>query len=262
MLAHNGLLFARKVRTRYRAADLSVLRMSFSQRAQHFTLAVSFVILAVTGFALKFPDSWVAKALGSNEMFRRWSHRIAGVALLAVGLYHLWYILARKEGRQLVKDLLPATKDLGDLADNARYLAGRSQEKASIGRFGYAEKMEYWAVIWGTLIMGATGLMIWLKMEVTRFLPRWTVDVALTIHYYEAILACLAIVVWHFYHVVFDPDVYPLNWACWNGKVSKHWLTEEHPLERDPSETAAEQAAAAPGQERFPGPQDPGRNPS
>ena len=116
MLAHNGLLFARKVRTRYRAADLSVLRMSFSQRAQHFTLAVSFVILAVTGFALKFPDSWVAKALGSNEMFRRWSHRIAGVALLAVGLYHLWYILARKEGRQLVKDLLPATKDLGDLA--------------------------------------------------------------------------------------------------------------------------------------------------
>lgn len=262
MLAHNGLLFARKVRTRYRAADLSVLRMSFSQRAQHFTLAVSFVILAVTGFALKFPDSWVGKALGSNEMFRRWSHRIAGVALLAAGLYHLWYILARREGRQLLKDLLPATKDLGDLADNARYLAGRSQEKASIGRFGYVEKMEYWAVIWGTLIMGATGLMIWLKMEVTRFLPRWTVDVALTIHYYEAILACLAIVVWHFYHVVFDPDVYPLNWACWNGKVSKHWLTEEHPLERDPSETAAEQAAAPPCQERLPGPQSPGRNPS
>jgi hypothetical protein len=57
------------------------------------------------------------------------------------------------------------------------------------------------------------------------------VDVALTIHYYEAILACLAIVVWHFYHVIFDPDVYPLNWACWNGKVSKHWQEEEHPLD-------------------------------
>jgi cytochrome b subunit of formate dehydrogenase len=179
--------------------------------------------------------------LGSNEMFRRWSHRIAGVVLLAAGAYHLWYILARKEGRQLLKDLLPATKDLGDVADNARYLAGLRPEKARIGRFGYAEKMEYWAVIWGTIIMGVTGLMIWFKMDVTRFLPRWAVDVALTVHYYEAILACLAIVVWHFYHVIFDPEVYPLNWACWNGKVSKHWQMEEHPLEGAPSEAPAGQ---------------------
>ena len=91
--------------------------------------------------------------------------------------------------------------------------------------------MEYWAVVWGTIIMGVTGLVIWFKMDVTKFLPRWAVDVPLTIHYYEAILACLAIVVWHFYHVIFDPDVYPLNWACWNGKVSKHWQEEEHPLD-------------------------------
>jgi len=55
--------------------------------------------------------------------------------------------------------------------------------------------MEYWAVLWGTILMGATGLMIWFKLDVTRFLPRWAVDVALTIHYYEAVLACLAIVV-------------------------------------------------------------------
>ncbi len=231
MLAHNLLLFGKKVAARYRAADLTVLRMNTSQRFQHLLLAGSFIILAVTGFALKFPDSWIGKAMGSNEMFRRWTHRIAGVVLLAVGVYHLFYILRKKEGRQLVRDLFPVKQDLADLGENARYLAGRSPEKARIGRFGYAEKMEYWAVIWGTIIMGVTGLMIWFKMDVTRFLPRWAVDVALTIHYYEAILACLAIVVWHFYHVVFDPDVYPLNWACWNGKVSKHWQEEEHPLD-------------------------------
>jgi hypothetical protein len=63
-------------------------------------------------------------------------------------------------------------------------------------------------------------------------MPRWIVDIALTIHYYEAILACLAILVWHFYHVIFDPDVYPANWAAFNGKVSAHWHEEEHSLER------------------------------
>jgi formate dehydrogenase gamma subunit len=250
MLVHNLLLFGKKVRARYRAADLSVPRMSLSQRTQHVILALSFIALAVTGFALKFPDSWIGKAMGSSEMFRSWSHRIAGVILLVAGVYHIIYLLTKPEGRQLVKDFLPVTKDLKDVADSAKYLTGLSPNKAKIGRFGYAEKMEYWAVVWGTVIMGVTGLVIWFKMDVTRFLPRWAVDVCTTIHYYEAILACLAIIVWHFYHVIFDPDVYPLNWACWNGKVTKHWQEEEHPLDGTTEakcEVAQVPAAAAPG---------------
>ncbi len=233
MLVHNGLLFLRKVKTLHRNLDLPILRMDLCQRWQHFVLALSFIILAWTGFALKFPDSWVSRLLGSNELLRSWSHRVAGVVLLVVGAYHIYYVIVRKEGRQLVKDLLPVTKDLKDLGTNARYLSGISQEKAKIGRFGYAEKMEYWAVVWGTIIMGVTGLMIWFKVDVTQFFPRWVVDVATTIHYYEAILACLAIIVWHFYHVIFDPDVYPLNTACLNGRVTKQWMEEEHTLVTD-----------------------------
>jgi formate dehydrogenase gamma subunit len=236
MATHNGLLFFRKMRARYRGANLKVERMNRSQRMQHAILALSFIILAITGFALKFPDSWVSKLMGSSEELRRWSHRGAGVILLLGGLYHVYYILKRPEGRKLLQDLWPAKKDGLDLIENARFLSGISESKAKFGRFGYAEKMEYWAVVWGTFLMGLTGLMIWFKMEVTQFLPRWTVDVATTIHYYEALLACLAIVVWHFYHVIFDPDVYPINWACLNGKVSQHWQEEEHPLEKIESE--------------------------
>ena len=238
MFIHNFLLFIKKVAAHLRTTGRPVLRMSRSQRWQHALLAVSFIVLAITGFALKFPDSWVATLLGSSEPIRRWSHRIAGIVMLVVGAYHLVYLARTKEGRQLVKDLFPVKKDLADVVAAVRYLAGLSPDKPKIGRFGYAEKMEYWAVIWGTIIMGVTGLMIWFKMDVTQWLPRWAVDVALTIHYYEAILACLAIIVWHFYHVMFDPDVYPVNLACWDGRVSKHWQEEEHPLEVVPgSET-------------------------
>ena len=231
MLVHNGLLFFKKVRAHLRSSGRPVLRMSRAQRWQHAVLALSFIALAVTGFALKFPDSWVGKLMGSSEPFRRWSHRIEGIVLLVAGLYHIIYLLSSKEGRQLVKDLFPVKEDLMDVIAAVRYLTGLSQEKPKIGRFGYAEKMEYWAVVWGTIIMGVSGLMIWFKMDVTHWLPRWAVDVALTIHYYEAVLACLAIIVWHFYHVMFDPDVYPLNMACWDGKVSEHWQEEEHPLD-------------------------------
>jgi formate dehydrogenase gamma subunit len=231
MFVHNVLLFHKKVAAHLRAGGRPVLRMSLSQRWQHAVLALSFITLAVTGFALKFPDSGLAKMLGSSEPVRRWIHRIAGIVLLLTGLYHLIHVLTTKEGRRLLRDLFPVKKDLADLRAAVRYLAGLSDEKPKIGRFGYAEKIEYWAVLWGTIIMGVTGLMIWFKLDVTAFLPRWIVDVALTIHYYEAVLACLAIVVWHFYHVIFDPDVYPLNTACWNGRVSEEWQKHEHPLD-------------------------------
>ncbi|MGB7767457.1 MAG: cytochrome b/b6 domain-containing protein [Verrucomicrobiia bacterium] len=231
MFVHNALLFHKKVAAHLRAGGRPVLRMGLSHRWQHAVLALSFITLAVSGFALKFPDSGLAQMLGSSEPVRRWIHRIAGVVLLLTGLYHLIHISTTQEGRRLVRDLLPVKKDLADLQCMVRFLAGLSDEKPEIGRFGYAEKMEYWAVLWGTIIMGVTGLMIWFKLDVTRFLPRWIVDVALTIHYYEAVLACLAIVVWHFYHVIFDPDIYPLNTACWNGRVSEEWQKHEHPLD-------------------------------
>ncbi len=133
-------------------------------------------------------------------------------------------------------------KDLLDLRANLRhYLKG--SEKPAFGRFGYGEKIEYWALIWGTVIMGITGIMLWAKVSVAHFLPRWWLDIATAVHFYEAVLATLAIVVWHFYQVFFDPDVYPMNWAWWDGQMEEHHYKEEHALDpalrgRPPTESA------------------------
>ena len=232
LATHNLLAWLRAALAARRARGVTVTRMNRSQRIQHFVLVVSFVLLALSGFALKYPDSWLAIMLGANETLRRWLHRIAGVVMLAGGGYHLIYVIATAEGRQLVKDFWPRWQDAKDMLLNVRYLTRRSNRRPQFARFGYAEKLEYWAVVWGTIIMGVTGIMIWAKMDVTQYLPRWIVDVAVTVHYYEAILACLAIVVWHFYHVIFAPDVYPMNWAWWDGKVTEHWQKEEHPLDK------------------------------
>jgi formate dehydrogenase gamma subunit len=231
LAVHNLLAWLRSALAARRARGATVSRMSCGQRWQHFILLSSFILLALTGFALKYPDTWLAWLFGNSEEIRRWLHRGAGVVLIVLGFYHLFYIFVTHEGRRLVKDFWPRWQDLRDIITNIRYLTGHSRERAKFGRFGYPEKLEYWAVAWGIVIMGVTGLMIWFKLDVTAFMPRWVVDVAVTIHYYEAILACLAIVVWHFYHVIFAPDVYPMNWAWWDGKVSRHWQEEEHPLE-------------------------------
>jgi cytochrome b subunit of formate dehydrogenase len=218
---HNGLAWFRHALAAYRSPTRSVVRMNLPQRIQHLTLALSFVVLAVSGFALKFPDSWLAVVLGSDESFRRWTHRGAALVLMALGLYHLCYLALTRNGRQLLCDFWPRGKDWHGLTANLRYLIGRGPRRASPVRFSYVEKLEYWAVVWGTVVMGLTGLVIWFPVEATRLLPRWAIDVATTVHYYEAILACLAILVWHGYHVFFSPEVYPLNWAFWDGRVEK-----------------------------------------
>jgi cytochrome b subunit of formate dehydrogenase len=206
------------------------------------------MLLVLTGFALKYPESLLG-VLFINETVRGYLHRIAGVLLIAVGFYHVFYLARFKEGRKLVTDLLPTYKDAIDIRDVLLYYLNLSDTKPQFTRFNYAEKMEYWALVWGTIVMAVTGLMAWFKVPVGNMFPRWTIDVGLTVHFYEAILATLAILVWHFYMIIFDPDVYPMNWAWYDGKVSLEHYREEHGLDSETIIAAIEDHAEAQAEE-------------
>ena len=245
MLLHNLVIWRRKALLRRKEEHRLVKRMTRHQRWQHVILFVSFITLVITGFALKFPDSWFATLLGMGERVRGVTHRVAGVILIAVGIYHIVYAAVTHDGRRLVKDFLPAPKDASDVWGTLLYYLGLRSEKPEFRRFNYAEKAEYWALVWGLIVMASTGLMLWAKMSVGRYLARWWLDVATAIHLYEAILATLAIVVWHFYQVFFDPDVYPMNWAWWDGKMSFEHYREEHGLDTKTLLDAARAEAAA-----------------
>jgi cytochrome b subunit of formate dehydrogenase len=244
MVLHNFLIWRKKAVAKRNSQPRNVVRLTLQQRIQHWCLLLSFITLVITGFALAYPDSWLG--LVFDEKVRRYGHRVAAVVLLAVGLYHAYYVIATREGRRALKDLLPRLKDGFDIRENLAYYLGLSSQRPAFARFNYAEKAEYWALVWGYFLMGITGLMAWFNVTVGHWLPRWSVDVALAIHFYEAVLATLAIVVWHFYQVIFDPDVYPLNWAFWDGKMAEELYHEEHPLDalREMEERASAPPAA------------------
>jgi cytochrome b subunit of formate dehydrogenase len=209
--------------------------MSLSERIQHGALLISFITLVITGFALRFPDAWWVEAVRgiSPAMFdiRGVVHRIAAVVMVLAGLYHIYYLAGTIRGRKLFLDLLPVRKDLTDLIGIFRYNLGLSPEKPKLARFSYVEKAEYWALIWGTLVMGVTGVILWFDNTFLNLLTKLGWDVARTVHYYEAWLATLAIVVWHFYFVMLNPDTYPINLAFWKGTLTEEEMHEEHPLE-------------------------------
>ena len=233
MLMHNAIIWRYKAVVRRRQlGQRTVMRMTHRQRIQHTVLFISFTVLVLTGFALKYPDSWFSYLLlGMSENARGIVHRIAGVVLIVVGLDHLLYAAFTRDGRRMVRDIWLRIRDASDFSRNVRYHLGLVPQKPEFGRFSYAEKVEYWALIWGTIVMAATGIMLWAKVAFGNHLPRWWLDVATAVHFYEAVLATLAILIWHFYQVFFDPDAYPMNWAWWDGQVPVEHYRAEHPLD-------------------------------
>src|SRR5215470_12296850 len=139
MVLHNGLFLLVKMAAR-RGDGSTMVWFTASQRLQHWLLLTSFIVLVLSGFALQYPDSWLAWLLGSNEYLRRGLHRFAAVVMLVVGVYHLGYLAFTKDGRRWVKDMLPSVKDLKDVFGNFAYYLGLRSIKPKIARFGYAEK--------------------------------------------------------------------------------------------------------------------------
>jgi len=252
MGAHNGLDFFRKLRREYRrrsGATVTLaqeeyethrdgsqrwyLRMSVFERAQHGLLATSFLVLVYTGFALKYPEAWPfawLAALEQGSAWRSWIHRGAALAMTSACILHLVY-LPTKRGRRFLLDMLPKLSDVRESLQQVGYLVGLRAAPAQFDRFSYIEKAEYWALIWGSVVMAVTGFALWFETEALRYMPLWFLDVATLVHLYEAWLASLAILVWHLYYVIFNPDVYPMNWTWLTGKVSEEMMQHEHPME-------------------------------
>jgi cytochrome b subunit of formate dehydrogenase len=198
-------------------------------------LLVSFTLLVLTGFALIFPDAWwVAPVRNISPLMfelRSILHRTAGVVMILTSLYHVYYVFFVPRGKQLLHDMLPDRSDITEILGTLRHNLGLAGDRPEFGRFSYVEKAEYWALIWGTIVMAATGFILWFDNTFIGLLTKLGWDIARTIHYYEAWLATLAIIVWHFYFVIFNPETYPLNLAFWKGTLTEEEMLEEHPRE-------------------------------
>jgi cytochrome b subunit of formate dehydrogenase len=253
MLLHQGGDFLRKlVRARFtrRAAILPRgtaavaghhdVRMMPFERVQHAVLVISFFVLVWTGFALKYPEQWWARPLllmeGARSM-RSIIHRLAAVVFIAVSFTHLISLIVSRKLRQHWIEMMPNRNDPREALSNFSYNLGLGNRKPARSPHSYIEKAEYWAVVWGAIVMAGSGLMLWANNLAMTFLPKLWLDVATSVHFYEAVLATLAIVVWHFYSVIFDPDVYPLNTAFLTGTSVKK---DEHAAEQHPVASAGD----------------------
>lgn len=233
MALHNFIIWIHELKLHHgeMKRKKSVVRMTRNERIQHFILLFTFIGLAITGFALRFPDAWWTKILadiGLTEENRRLIHRTLAVIMVAASFFHIWFLFMTKRGRAQGKALIPVFKDVTDAFANLGYYLGLKKEKPVFSTFDYTQKAEYWALIWGTALMSITGFVLWFPALATSWLPAWMVRVCETIHFYEAILAVSAIVIWHWFFVIFIPREYPVSWVWLTGKMDYHEWKEQH----------------------------------
>lgn len=239
MFFHNLLDYVVKVRSRIREVKANPGERVFSAwtQTQHLTLIVLFVLLVYTGFVHKFPDafwSWPFRALPDGNYWRSFIHRLAGWLFVGLMIVHALGLIGTRGGRGQLRELFPRWKDVKDLAAKIAYDLGWRSQPPEYAHFNYVEKSEYWALMWGSVVMIITGIMLIFTELVLSLFPKVVLDLAQVIHYYEAVLATLAIIVWHFYAVIYDPAQYPMNPA---------WLTRTRPRSAVPHVGAEPQPA-------------------
>ncbi len=235
--------------------DEIFIRMNWAERIQHFILIITFFVLIATGLPLVFYEIKFLRWLfpGQRSFYIRGIlHRIAAVVLILNVIWHILYTLFTERGRKNFKEMIPKFKDFKDAFEQfwfniglTRFLSGQGILKSffkthpywlfenppEYGRYNFIEKFEYWAVVWGSLVMIASGFFMWnVELSLSLF-PLWVHDIFVIVHGYEAMLAFLAVIIWHMYNVHLNPEVFPMSKVWLNGKITGKELRALHPLE-------------------------------
>ncbi len=235
--------------------DEVFVRMNRAERWQHGLLVSSFIVLMLTGLPLLSGEVGLIRLLvgrGGAHTLRGVLHRAAALVLIADLAWHLLYTVLTERGRRNIRDKAPRWQDVKDAFALIAFNSGlaaflrrrgllrrffekhptlRFDSRPEFGRYSFVEKFEYWSLLWGSVIMIVTGFFMWGPGMSLRLFPLWLHQVFVVIHGYEAILAFLAILIWHMYTVHLNPEVFPMSRVWLDGGIAGADLRRFHPLE-------------------------------
>jgi cytochrome b subunit of formate dehydrogenase len=235
--------------------DEIFVRMTLAERWQHGLLAASFILLVFTGLPLMSGDIGAIRFIAGHSgalVLRGIIHRAAAVVLISDLVWHVLYTFLTERGRRNFRDRAPRASDIKDALATVGHNAGlsdflrrrglfrrfferhpywRFERIPEFGRYSFVEKFEYWSLLWGSAVMIVTGLFMWHTDLSLLWFPLWLHQVFVVIHGYEAILAFLAILIWHMYTVHLNPEVFPMSRVWLDGGMSGADLRRFHPLE-------------------------------
>lgn len=206
------------------------LRFTVSDRLEHLAQMITFVPLAVTGLVQRYSGSGVSQgiieALGGIEAVRI-IHRVFAAILMVAVVYHVGAIGYRRYVLGLPRSMGLGRADMRAAGQSLLFNLGRRRSRPAQGRYTFEEKIEYWSLVWGTALMVITGFLLWNPVASATLLPGSFIPAAKAAHGAEAVLALLAVIVWHIYHV----HIRRFNESMFTGYLPMEEMAADHPLE-------------------------------
>lgn len=211
-----------------------IQRFTVSERAIHMLLLGSLIVLSITGLTLKYHESafaqWIIRLEG-GVLFRGKIHRLAALILMATYILHIFSIMFTRRGSQFFQDMIFRKRDFKDFLALFKYNLGLQEQPPRFDRFSCIEKFQYWAVALATILLGASGIILWAETLFMMIFPKWLLDLNRVVHSSEATIGFLVLVVWHLYNVHLNPKVFPMSRTWLNGLISRDEMKRDHPLE-------------------------------
>jgi formate dehydrogenase subunit gamma len=192
-------------------------RYNFRERVMHWLTGVTYLYCLGTGLAFYTPHLfWIALMLGGGPTSRFW-HPILGVLFLmgALWMQSLWR-----------RDMLMTETDKKWLDRVENYMTNRDELLPLQERFNAGQKLFYWLMFYGALLLLLSGIFLWMP----EYIPRqaaWVRGLMIVLHE----VAALATIGGFIIHVYMGVLMVPGSMSAITvGYVSRAWAKTHHRL--------------------------------
>ncbi len=191
-----------------------IQRYTASQRLNHWLIALTFVLLTISGLALFHPAFyWLSNVLGGG-VWTRILHPFIGVLMFVC-----FFLFAAR----MFKHNLLNRQDKAWLKNIGEVLNDREENVPEAGRYNAGQKLLFFALILLMIGLLLTGLVMW-RSYFSGFFPIWGIRLASLLHALFAFFMICAIIV-HIYAAIWVKGSVR---AMTRGTVTPGWVWKHH----------------------------------
>jgi formate dehydrogenase subunit gamma len=187
-------------------------RYSASERLNHWTVGISFILLAISGLAFFHPAFFPLSALLGGPVWARILHPYIGV--LMAGAFFVIFMRFKH-----LNTLTPVDKEW--LKNAHKMVDGNDHDMPEQGKYNGGQKMMFWALALCMLLMTVSGLLMWRSW--------FGFDVGLVrlgvVVHAAAGATMIGLIMVHVYAAIWVKGTIR---AMWYGTVTRAWAKQHH----------------------------------
>ncbi len=193
-----------------------IQRYGASDRANHWVVAILFVILSLTGLAFFHPAFFFLSNVLGGPVWARILHPFLGIVMVIsfIGL-------ARRVWREnFIKPVdIQWLKMIDEVINN-----GDGPDKLPIGKYNAGQKLMFWTMVGSVIVLLLSGFVIW-RAYFAAYFPIPVIRLAMLAHMLAGFTGIVALIV-HVYAAIWVKGTLR---AMTRGTVDANWAKHHHP---------------------------------